>query len=132
MTGGTSVVGNWMGTSGGNLPIKGGVYNAYTSKAVGFTALEDVTEAAYVTLVEGPKKHNGKDYWFSADVLTPPEVAETLTAVPAVSSRQKLGRPTVSRIMPYRLVQHPNQRMRKEDSNYSNRSRTEEWHTLEV
>ena len=60
--------------------IKGAVYNAYTSKAVGFTALEDVTEAAYVTLVEGPEKHNGKDYWFSADVLTPPEVAETLTA----------------------------------------------------
>src|SRR6266478_3376528 len=60
--------------------IKGGVCNAYTSKAVGFTALEDVTEAAHVTLVEGPEKHNGKDYWFSADVLTPPEVAETLTA----------------------------------------------------
>lgn len=60
--------------------IKGGVYNAYTSKAVGFTVLEDVTEAAFVTLVEGPKKHNGKDYWFSTDVLTPPEVAETLTA----------------------------------------------------
>src|SRR5258705_6907230 len=60
--------------------ITGGVYDAYTSKPVGFTALEDVTEAAYVTLVEGPEKHNGKDYWFSADVLTPPEVAETLTA----------------------------------------------------
>src|SRR6267378_2398324 len=60
--------------------IKGGVYNAYTSKAVGFTALEDVAEAAAVILMEGPDKHNGKDYWFSADVLTPPEVAETLTA----------------------------------------------------
>src|SRR5467141_5131795 len=60
--------------------IKGGVYSAYTSKAVGFTALEDVAEAAAVILMEGPEKHNGKDYWFSADVLTPHQVAETLTA----------------------------------------------------
>ena len=60
--------------------IKGGVYNAYTSKPIGFTALEDVAEAAAVILMEGPEKHNGKDYWFSADVLTPHQVAETLTA----------------------------------------------------
>jgi NAD(P)H dehydrogenase (quinone) len=60
--------------------IKGRVYNAYTSKAVGFTALEDVAEAAAIILMEGPEKHNGKDYWFSADVLTPHQVAETLTA----------------------------------------------------
>src|SRR5246500_4272013 len=59
--------------------IKGGVYGAYTSKAVGFTALEDVAEAAAVILMEGPGKHNGKDYWFSANVLTPNQVAETLT-----------------------------------------------------
>src|SRR5215831_15746640 len=60
--------------------IKGGVYSAYTSKPVGFTALEDVAESAAVILMEGPEKHNGKDYWFSADVLTPHQVAETLTA----------------------------------------------------
>jgi NAD(P)H dehydrogenase (quinone) len=60
--------------------IKGGVYSTYTSKAVGFTALEDVAEAAAVILMEGPEKHNGKDYWFSADALTPHQVAETLTA----------------------------------------------------
>ena len=60
--------------------IKGAVYNAYTSKAVGFTALEDVAEVAAVILMEGPDKHNGKDYWFSADALTPRQVAETLTA----------------------------------------------------
>jgi len=60
--------------------IKGAVYNAYTSKAVGFTALEDVSEAAAIILMEGPDKHNGKDYWFSADALTPRQVAETLTA----------------------------------------------------
>src|SRR5712675_2986281 len=60
--------------------MKGGVYSAYTSKAVGFTALEDVAEAAAVILMEGPDKHNGKDYWFSADALTPRQVAETLTA----------------------------------------------------
>src|SRR5438552_8615600 len=45
--------------------LKGGEYNAYTSKAIGFTALEDVAEAAAVILMEGPEKHNGKDYWFS-------------------------------------------------------------------
>src|SRR5437879_2151170 len=61
--------------------LKGGEYNAYTSKAVGFTALEDVAEAAAIILMEGPEKHNGKDYRFSADVLTPHQVAETLTAV---------------------------------------------------
>src|SRR6267143_2007746 len=61
--------------------IKGGLYSAYTSKAIGFTALEDVTEAAAVILMEGPQKHTGKDYWFSADVLDPQQVAETLTAV---------------------------------------------------
>ena len=60
--------------------IKGAIYGAYTSKAVGFTALEDVAEAAAVILIEGPEKHNGKDYWFSADALTPHQVAETLTA----------------------------------------------------
>jgi len=60
--------------------IKGGVYSTYTSKAVGFTALEDVAEAAAVILMEGPEKHNGRDYWFSADVLAPHQVAETLTA----------------------------------------------------
>src|SRR5258707_8569617 len=60
--------------------MKGGVYSAYTSKAIGSTALEDVAEAAAVILMEGPEKHNGRDYWFSADVLTPHQVAETLTA----------------------------------------------------
>ena len=60
--------------------IKGAIYGAYTSNAVGFTALEDVAEAAAVILIEGPEKHNGKDYWFSADALTPHQVAETLTA----------------------------------------------------
>jgi NAD(P)H dehydrogenase (quinone) len=60
--------------------VKGGLYSVYTSKPIGFTALEDVTEAAAAILIEGPDKHNGKDYWFSADVLDPQQVAETLTA----------------------------------------------------
>src|SRR5947199_7330278 len=61
-------------------PIKGGLYSVYTSKAIGFTALEDVAEAAAVILMEGPEKHSGKDYWFSADILDPQQAAETLTA----------------------------------------------------
>jgi NAD(P)H dehydrogenase (quinone) len=60
--------------------VTNGLYSVYTSKPIGFTALEDVAEAAAVILMEGPKQHNGKDYWFSADVLTPHQVAETLTA----------------------------------------------------
>src|SRR6266403_958046 len=60
--------------------VKGGLYTVYTSKGLGYTALEDVAEAAAVILMEGPNKHNGKDYWFSADALTPRQVAETLTA----------------------------------------------------
>jgi len=60
--------------------VKGGLYSVYTSKPLGFSALEDVAEAAAVILMEGPEKHSGKDYWFSADVLDPQQVAETLTA----------------------------------------------------
>src|SRR6266446_4798963 len=60
--------------------VKGGLYSAYTSKPIGFTALEDVAEAAAAILMEGPEIHSGKDYWFSADVLDPQQVAETLTA----------------------------------------------------
>ena len=61
-------------------PLKGGQYTTFTSKPVGFTALEDVAESAAVILMEGPEKHNGKDYWFSADALNPQQVVETLTA----------------------------------------------------
>jgi NAD(P)H dehydrogenase (quinone) len=60
--------------------INDAAYSAYTSKPIGFTALEDVTEAAAAVLMEGPEKHHGKDYWFSADALAPQQVAETLTA----------------------------------------------------
>jgi len=43
-------------------------------------AEQDVAEAAAVILMEGSEIHGGKDYWFSADVLAPPRVAETLSA----------------------------------------------------
>jgi len=62
----------------GYAAIKGGRYSYYTSKALGYTALEDVTESAARILMEGPTKHSGRDYWFSADVLTAKQVAETL------------------------------------------------------
>src|SRR5260370_35480987 len=60
--------------------IKDSGYRPYTSKALGYTALEDIAESAAVILKEGPKKHGGKDYFFSADALTPQQLAETLTA----------------------------------------------------
>src|ERR1700751_4870868 len=59
--------------------VTGALFNAYTSKPLGYTALEDVAESAAVILMEGPERHSGKDYWFSADALTPEQVAETLT-----------------------------------------------------
>src|SRR5260370_31163802 len=59
--------------------IRGGQYRPYTSKALGFTALEDLAESAAVFLIEGPEKHSGKDYFFSADPLTPQQMAESLT-----------------------------------------------------
>jgi uncharacterized protein YbjT (DUF2867 family) len=64
----------------GSWRVKGGLYSVFTSKPIGFTALEDVAESAAKILIEGPEKHDGKDYWFSADALTPHQVAETLTA----------------------------------------------------
>ena len=42
--------------------------------------MEDLAESAAVSLIEGPEKHSGKDYFFSADALTPQQVAESLTA----------------------------------------------------
>jgi len=48
----------------GYAAIKGGRYSYYTSKALGYTALEDVAESAARILMEGPTKHSGKDYWF--------------------------------------------------------------------
>src|SRR5207245_10410353 len=40
--------------------VNGGLYSVYTSKPIGFSALEDVAEAAAVILMEGPAKHRGK------------------------------------------------------------------------
>src|SRR5207244_1439916 len=45
---------------------------------------------------------------------------------------QKFIMPKVSKTMRRSLVQHSNQRMQREDSNCSARSRTEEWRTLEA
>jgi NAD(P)H dehydrogenase (quinone) len=112
--------------------IKGGLYSAYTSKAIGFTALEDVAEAAAVILMEGPEKHSGMDYWFSVEALTPHQVAETLTAVTGRKFTAAVHHAEGSKTMRRSLVQHSNQRMQREDSNCSARSRTEEWRTLEA
>src|SRR5579864_3994952 len=37
--------------------VEPGVYSVFTSKPIGFTAVEDISEAAAVILMEGPKKH---------------------------------------------------------------------------
>src|SRR5260370_22852779 len=43
--------------------IRGGQYRPYTSKALGFTALEDLAEAAAVIVMEEPDKHRGNNYF---------------------------------------------------------------------
>src|SRR6201988_2434905 len=62
----------------GYAAIKGGRYSYYTSKALGYTALEDVAESAVRILTEGPKKHGGKEYWFSAAAPAAKQGSETL------------------------------------------------------
>src|SRR3979490_1139357 len=58
--------------------VKGALYSVYTSKPICVTALEDVAEAAAVILMEGAGRDSGEVYWFSADVLDPQQVADTL------------------------------------------------------
>jgi len=47
-------------------------------KLLGIPLWKMLAESAARILMEGPTKHGGKDYWFSADVLTARQVAETL------------------------------------------------------
>ena len=84
--------------------------------------------------MEGPDIHNGKDYWFSADALTPRQVAETLTAATGRSPQQQFRMPEVSQTMRCSPVQHLNQRtLREEDSSCLEQVEwTEEWRTLEA
>ena len=113
--------------------VKGGLYSVYTSKPIGFTALEDVTEAAAVILMEGPEKHSGKDYWFSADILDPQQVAETLTAATghkftaAVRDHERFLKEMA--LPPGSTFDQP---MQREESSCSARSSTEEWRTSEA
>lgn len=50
-------------------------------KRVGWIALEDVGEAAAKILIEGPAKHQGKEYWFSTESLNIHEIAQIFSAV---------------------------------------------------
>jgi len=65
-----------------------------------------------VILMEGPDKHNGKDYWFSADALTTRQVAETLTAATVGSSQQQFRMPEFHKPCGAAPVQHSNQRIK--------------------
>lgn len=61
--------------------LKNGKLRWYTSKAVGWIALEDLAEAAAKILIEGPKNHHAKDYWFSTEALAIPEIIQTLNRI---------------------------------------------------
>ena len=47
-------------------------------KPCGWIALEDVAEAGAKILIEGPSKHQGKDYWFSTESLTISQMAKII------------------------------------------------------
>lgn len=53
----------------------------YTSKPCGWIALEDVSACSSKILVEGPAKHQGKDYWFSTEALNLSEMTQILSNV---------------------------------------------------
>src|SRR5882762_8975489 len=116
----------------GNAAIKGGRYSYYTSKALGYTALEDVAESAARILIEGPTKHSRKDYWFSADVLTAKQVAETLAEATGRKFTAAVRTAEAFQSEAKQPVQYSNRRMQREGSNSSAMSRTEEWRTLEA
>jgi NAD(P)H dehydrogenase (quinone) len=63
------------------LARKGKLHFYGLDKKVGWIALEDVGEAAAKILIEGPAKHNKKDYWFSTDSLNIHEVAKIFSDV---------------------------------------------------
>lgn len=61
---------------------KNGKVNFFTKdKKVGWIALEDVAEASARILADGPKKHAGRDYWFSTEALNIHEVADIFSRV---------------------------------------------------
>lgn len=65
-----------------SAPPRGGAFSVFWGEArVGWVALQDVAEATARVLVEGPEKHAGKDYWFSTEVRTGPEVATLFSDV---------------------------------------------------
>jgi NAD(P)H dehydrogenase (quinone) len=56
---------------------KNGKVTFYTNdKKVGWIALEDVAEATKKILMEGPAKHQSKDYWFSTESLNVEQLAQ--------------------------------------------------------
>lgn len=60
---------------------KGQVQFYANEKKVGWIALEDVAEASAKIIVEGPSKHQGKDYWFSTESLNIEEIAQIFSEV---------------------------------------------------
>jgi len=69
--------------------------------------------------MEGPTKHSGKDYWFSADVLTAKQVAETLAEATGRKSQPQFVQPKLFRARRNSPVQYSNRRMQREGSNSS-------------
>lgn len=61
---------------------KGGKVTFYSGdKKMGWIALEDVAEASAKILVDGPSKHQEKDYWFSTESLNIQEIVQIFSEV---------------------------------------------------
>ncbi|MBS0655924.1 MAG: NmrA family NAD(P)-binding protein, partial [Verrucomicrobia bacterium] len=85
---------------------KSGKLIFYTDKKVGWIALEDVAEAAAKILIEGPRSHQDKNYWFSTESLNIKEVAEIFSQASGKTFTADM-RPPEQFIKDYSTMQTP-------------------------
>jgi len=108
------------------------VYTRIRFESHGFTALDDVAEAAAVILIEDRKNTVERAIGLQRRYLLRAGWLNMQLRLPVASSQQQFVIPKVFKATRRSLVQHSNQHMQKEDSDFLNRSKTEESRTLEA
>ena len=76
-------------------PRGGKVTMHFGEQRVGWVALRDLAAVAAAALRVGPSRHGGKNYWLSPEVLTGPQVADTLGDVLGTKIRCEMQSPDV-------------------------------------
>lgn len=60
--------------------LRGGQFDYYWgNQRVGWVAVKDIAAVSATALKEGPRRHGGKEYWLSTEVLDGPQVAQLMT-----------------------------------------------------